>query len=176
VSSPLDSHTIPRSHRPTPNIVLTAHDGTQLSLDRLHGRTVLLTFAYAHCETICPVVVRDVLKAQELLRATGPVPAVLIVTLDPWRDTPSRLAGIARQWRLPAGDAWVLGGNVDTVEKAIDAFHVPRSRNLQNGEITHPAIVYVIDADGTTAFVTTGGAAALATLVRRLLPEPDAGG
>jgi cytochrome oxidase Cu insertion factor (SCO1/SenC/PrrC family) len=159
---------IPRIDRPAPNIQLTAHDGTLLSLEHLRGRPVLVTFAYAHCETICPLVVKDVLRAQEMMRGSAAFPAVLIVTLDPWRDTPSRLATIARQWALPNGEAWVLGGSVAAVDSTLDAYEVQYTRDLQNGEITHPSLVYVIDARGSIAFVSAGGAATLASLLSRL--------
>ena len=48
---------------------------------RFRGRPVLVTFAYAHCDTICPLVVGDVLAAQRQL--TDRSPAVVVVTLDP---------------------------------------------------------------------------------------------
>ena len=54
----------------------------------LAGRPVVVTFAYAHCTTICPVIVSEVLGARDKLALHKPV--VLIVTLDPWRDTPAR--------------------------------------------------------------------------------------
>ena len=74
-------------------LALTDQCGREVTLESFRGRPVLVTFAYAHCETVCPLVVADVLAARAPL-ARDP-PAVLIVTLDPWRDTPSRLASIA---------------------------------------------------------------------------------
>ena len=161
-----------RTEREAPPLALRAHDGSTRSLARFRGRPVLVTFAYAHCETVCPLVVRDALAARELLRSAGvapdALPAVLIVTLDPWRDTPSRLGAMAAAWRLPDHDAWVLGGEIAAVEAALDAWRVPRSRNLQTGEITHPSLVYIVDRDGRIAFTASGGAEVLAGLVRRL--------
>lgn len=157
--------TYPRLDRAAPPLTLGAHDGRVRSLDELRGRPVLLTFAYAHCETICPVIVRDVLAAQAQLRGE---PAVLVVTLDPWRDTPARLPEMARSWGVTGSDAWILGGGVDAVEATLDAWEVPRRRNERTGEVTHPSLVYVIDAEGRIAYASTGGVAALVSLVRRL--------
>lgn len=161
-----------RTDREAPPLVLLAHDGATRDIAHLHGRPVLVTFAYAHCETVCPLVVRDVLAARELLRSAGfaphALPAVLVVTLDPWRDTPSRLGAMAAAWRLPADGAWVLGGQIAAVEATLDAWRVPRSRNLRTGEVTHPSLVYVVDRDGRIAFTASGGAQVLASLVRRL--------
>lgn len=160
--------TYPRLDRAAPPLALTAQDGVVRGLTDFAGRPVLLTFAYAHCETVCPVIVREVLGAQAARRQDDERPVVLVVTLDPWRDTPSRLAPMAAEWGLPARDAWILGGAVEDVEAALDAWEVPRTRNLRTGEVTHPSLVYVIDREGRIAYASTGGTDALVTLLERL--------
>ena len=160
--------TYPRLDRPAPALRLLSHDGTERDLESLAGSPVLVTFAFAHCETVCPLVVKHVLTAQDMLAQTGIAVNILIITLDPWRDTPSRLPSMAASWGLPAEGAWVLGGAVDDVEAVLDAWDVPRSRDLSTGEVTHPSLVYVIDRSGRIAFAVTGGAAAIASLVERL--------
>jgi cytochrome oxidase Cu insertion factor (SCO1/SenC/PrrC family) len=168
VEIPLPASTYPRLNRPAPELRLIAHDGVERNLEDLRGRPVLVTFAYAHCETVCPLVVNHALAAQAALRAELNAPAVVIVTLDPWRDTPSRLAAMAGAWRLPAQDAWVFGGEVAAVEAALDAWEIPRRRDPLTGEVTHPALVYIVDATGQIAYAATGGAEAIAELLRRL--------
>jgi cytochrome oxidase Cu insertion factor (SCO1/SenC/PrrC family) len=74
-----------------PALALTDQTGREVTLESYRGRPVLVAFAFAHCQTVCPLVVGDVLAAR---RQLGTDPPVLIVTLDPWRDTPSRLASI----------------------------------------------------------------------------------
>jgi protein SCO1 len=161
----------PRLDREAPELDLVTQDGTDRSLASLRGRPVLVTFAYAHCETVCPVIVRDVMSAQEALSTSRVKPAILIVTLDPWRDTPSRLPAIARDWQLPASDAWVLSGDPARVEAALTSWNVARSRDERTGEVTHPSLVFVVDAQGRIAFATTGGHEMIAALVRRLEQE-----
>ena len=160
--------TYPRLDRSAPALDLVAHDGSRRTLGQLRGRPVLVTFAFAHCTTVCPLVVQDALAAQEALRGTPSYPALYVLTLDPWRDTPSRLASMATSWKLPPGDAWVLGGEVAEVEDALTAWQVPRTRNETTGDVVHPALVYIIDADGRLAFAATGGADIIAGLLERL--------
>ena len=157
----------PRLDRPAPALALTAQDGRTLDLAALRGRAVLVTFAFAHCETVCPLIVKHTLEAQAAL-ASDVRPVVLVVTLDPWRDTPSRLPAMAASWGLPPQDAYVLSGAVTDVEAVLDAWEVPRFRDERTGEVTHPALVYVVDAAGRLAFASNGGAATLAALARRL--------
>lgn len=158
----------PRQDRPAPPLSLVAQDGRTVRLADFHGRPVLVTFAYAHCTTVCPLVVKHTLDAQAALTAEGARPVVLILTLDPWRDTPSRLASMAASWGLPEHDAFILSGDVSAVEAALDAWQVPRSRNESNGEVTHPALVYIVDGEGRIAFAANGGADMIAALARRL--------
>ena len=75
---------------------------------------------------------------------------------------------MAQSWDLPAANAWVLTGDVDAVEKALDSWNVPRKRDSKNGMVTHPSLLYIVDADGKIAFASTGGTAAIVALARRL--------
>ena len=97
----------------------------------------------------------------------GVAPAVLVMTLDPWRDTPTRLPSIARAWELP-DEAFVLSGRVADVEAALDRWDVPRGRDPRTDEIAHPALAYVIDARGRVAYAVTAHAGAIAQLLARL--------
>ncbi len=47
-----------------PPMALVDQHGRTITLEALHGRPVLVTFAYAHCDTVCPLVVAEVLAAQ----------------------------------------------------------------------------------------------------------------
>jgi protein SCO1/2 len=147
-----------------PAMTLTDQAGRDISLESLRGRPVIVAFAYAHCQTVCPLIVSDVLTARSRLEDP---PTVLIVTLDPWRDTPSRLATIAKQWGVD-GDAHVLSGAPETVERTLNAWRVPRARNEKTGDISHPYMVYVISADGRIAYVVNGGPEAIAAAIRAL--------
>jgi protein SCO1/2 len=148
-----------------PALALVDQYGRTVTLDSFRGHPILVTFAYAHCETICPLVVDDVLAAGR--RLTEDPPAILVVTLDPWRDTPSRLGAIARAWGV-SGDARVLSGPPDAVERALNAWRVPRVRNEKTGDLSHPAVVYVIGPNGRITYVVAGNADAIVAAVRAL--------
>jgi protein SCO1/2 len=148
-----------------PPLALTDQTGREVTLESYRGRPVLVAFAFAHCQTVCPLVVADVMAARRQLGDDPP--GVLIVTLDPWRDTPSRLASIAKQWGLD-GDAHVLSGAPEEVDRTLNGWRVPRVRNPETGDISHPSIVYVIGADGRIAYVVSGNADAISAAVQAL--------
>ena len=160
----------PRVDRAAPSALrLVDQSGETFDLQRYADADtpVLVTFAFAHCETVCPVLVREVLVAQRLADEAGQRPAVVVVTVDPWRDTPSRLPHVAHKWELDS-DAHVVSGPVDEVLETLEAWEVSISRDELTGEITHPALVYVLDGSGHVAFTATGGGEYTAALVGRL--------
>lgn len=160
-----DEH--PRLHRPAPGLDLLDHRGRRVSLATLQGRPALVTFAFANCHDICPVVVAQARAARE---ATWPADeaALVIVTLDPWRDTPDRLPALASRWGLDGPRDHVLGGTVDEVEAVLDAWNVARSRDTATGQVAHPPLTYLLDAQGRIAFVTLSGYEVLRDLAGRL--------
>ena len=148
--APLPQH-YPRTAEPAAAIGLVDQTGTTVDLADLEGRPALVTFAFAHCRTVCPVVVRAVRRAARELSDVGP--AVVVVTLDPWRDTPSSLPALAKSWgldELPA--VHVLSGEVAEVLGVLEAWQMPIERNPRDGDISHPALVYVLAGDGTIAY------------------------
>lgn len=167
--------TYPRLDRTAPALSLFDQHGERLTLAALRGRPALVTFAFGNCETVCPAVVEQVVSAQEQMRTlaergatpASAVPRLLVVSLDPWRDTRSRLGHLATHWRL-GDDAHVLTGSVAEVEGVLDAWNVVRSRDPDTGDVTHPSLVYVLDADGTIAYATGGGTSAIVELLGRV--------
>lgn len=154
-----------RLGRQAPALALVDQHGDSVRLAEFLGRPVVVAFAYGHCETVCPLLVHDAVGAVERTGALGTV--LLIVTLDPWRDTPTRLASIADAWRLPP-HARLLGGRIDAVERALDLWGIARARDEKTGAIVHPTSVYLVDRRGHLAFVASGDAPHLAALIALL--------
>jgi cytochrome oxidase Cu insertion factor (SCO1/SenC/PrrC family) len=160
---------VERLNEPAPDLALLDHRGRRVSLDRYRGRPILVAFAYGHCETVCPLSVREVRRARELAAELEPV--VVVVTVDPWRDTPARLSHIALSWGL-RDDEHLLGGSVAEVEAVLDAWRVPRARNARTGEVVHVPVVYVVDRAGSLAWASSAAAPPLARLLRSLPAGP----
>lgn len=151
--------------QPAPGVALVSQYGDTVTLEQFRGRPVLVTFAYAHCTSICPTQVRGMLSARRQAKAGDPV--ALIVTVDPWRDTPSRLPAIAEGWELAEGE-YVLSGTVEAVQAVLDGWHIWTERDLQTGEVAHPATVYLIGRSGRIAAVGLGTGRDLAEAVSGL--------
>jgi cytochrome oxidase Cu insertion factor (SCO1/SenC/PrrC family) len=137
----------PRQTTVAPTFHLVDQHGATISLERLRGRPVLITFVFAHCQTICPLLV-DTLKEG----SRGVPSEVLLVTLDPWRDTPSSLAGIAARWALPDNAHVLSSRTASDVLRVAEVYGVPFERDEKSGDITHPGLVFVIDRTGQLTY------------------------
>lgn len=147
-----------------PTIALTDQHGRRAALDDRHDHAILLTFAFGHCTTVCPTVVHDVQRARRAANR-GDVQLV-VITLDPWRDTPERLSSIAEQWAL-APDDLVLSGTVDDVERALDALGIGRRRNETSGDIEHGGTAMLLNERGRIAWRIDGGMGRVGELLAR---------
>jgi protein SCO1 len=159
------SRRLTRINDAPPALGLVDQTGRSVTLEQFRGRPVLVTFAFGHCETVCPLVVHAALFARDQL--TKETPVVIIVTLDPWRDTPSRLAAIAEQWGV-TGDGYVLSGAPSQVDLVLNAWRIPRVRNEKTGDLSHPSVVYVISRAGRITYVVGGSAEQIIAAVRAL--------
>jgi protein SCO1/2 len=138
----------PRQSAMAPDFALVDQYGDTISLARFRGRPVVLTFVFGHCQTLCPLVVSSVKQATPE-SVSG---AVLLVTLDPWRDTPSQLATISRQWQLPPGYHLLSARTGADVLRVVEAYRVPHERSETTGDIVHPPLVFLIDPEGRLAY------------------------
>ncbi len=141
----------PRTFDPAPALGLVDQAGARLDLATLRGKTVLVSFAFAHCVTVCPMLIGTLHAATEGLPPAEM--AVVVITLDPWRDTPGNLAAIAASWKLERmPSARLLSGGVDEVNAVLAAWGAGGNRDETTGEISHPGLIYVVDSQSRIAF------------------------
>ena len=166
----------PRLDRPLPEVAgLVDQRGDTFSWQRVAGSPALLTFGFGHCATVCPMTVMNAREVQSRFHAEGREMALVVITLDPWRDTPARLPALATQFHLSPGgegaeariDSYLLSGPVEKVNAALDALQVARERVADTGDIVHPALVYLLDAKGTIIYAASGHADLIEELARR---------
>ena len=159
--------TYPRLDLPWPaSDGLVDQRGRPFTLASLGGRPAIVTFAFAHCEAICPLLVQGARSARDELRGERPM-ALVVITLDPWRDTPATLPRLTGRWGLEEAD-FLLGGSVEAVESALDAWNVARERDARTGDVSHPALAFLVAGDGRVVYATTGAPAELVPLARRM--------
>lgn len=133
-----------------PDFALHDSTGALVRLSDLRGQVVLIAFVYTSCTTTCPILGHQMAALQKRLKHGKLLPGrvmLLSVTVDPPRDDSAVLARYAsdlgadpRGWRFLRDSAEVLA-------PVLGAYH-EWTKVLPDGEIDHPARVYLIDADG----------------------------
>jgi protein SCO1/2 len=139
----------PRSADPVPEFRLVDQSGATFDAASLRGQPTVLSFVFAHCQTVCPVLVATLRRAGHELPPGAA--RMALVTLDPWRDTPAALPDLAERFSLPA-TAHLLSGDPDAVCRLLDQMQVARERDLRTGDVSHVPIVMIVDAGGRVAY------------------------
>lgn len=136
-----------------PAFELTDQRGAPVRLDSLRGRTVLLTFLYSHCPDTCPLYLFNLRQALSGLGASGEGLSVVVVTVDPERDTVAHLARFARSW--PENWHFLTGGPVDVARVwgeygiYVEKDEAPGHHSAGPGyRVIHTARLLVINREG----------------------------
>ena len=137
--------------RPAPDFTLPAASGAEFRLSRHLGKVVVLTFGYSSCPDVCPTVLAELAQVRERLGAAARRVQVVYVSVDPERDTPTRLQGFTEQF-----DKTFLGltGPMDQLAPVWKAYGVSVVRRDLPGSnpptylVHHSASVFLIDAAG----------------------------
>ena len=84
--------------RPLPEFELIDQDGSPFTQAQLRGHWSVLFFGFTHCPDVCPTTLGVLAKArQELSDLPDELqPHVVLVSVDPKRDTPQQLASYVK--------------------------------------------------------------------------------
>ena len=75
-----------------PEIALVDQHGEPFSLESQRGKVVVLYFGYTYCPDYCPTTMLDMMQVSDALGEDADRFQPVLVSVDPERDTPERLA------------------------------------------------------------------------------------
>jgi protein SCO1/2 len=129
-----------------PDFTLRDQNGRAVSMSDQRGRWSMITFLYTQCPDVCPAIAGN-------LNAAIPTPAgrqaglhVLVVSVDPERDTLSTVRRYARQHRFVPGFHWLIGTRVE-LRRVWRAYHVAVLPGPK-GTISHSTFQLLVDPEG----------------------------
>jgi protein SCO1/2 len=127
---------------------LLSQDGKAIDLDVYRGQPVLVTMFYGSCQATCPLII-DTLRAVErkLDEPRRNQLRVLLVSIDPERDTPAALRKLADERHIDTS-RWTLAHADAAAVRRIAAALSIQYRKLPDGQFSHSAIISALEADG----------------------------
>jgi protein SCO1 len=136
---------------PTPidGVELVRTDGKAVTFpDAWQGKTLLAFFGYANCPDVCPLTMAELAKIYRDLGEPEDL-QVVMVTVDPSRDTPKRIAQYVEGFHL---DFMGLSGEPEAITKAASAFYAT-SLVQADGTVAHNSHVTLVDRQGRMRLV-----------------------
>lgn len=130
---------------------LTDQDGKDFELASLRGSAVLATMFYASCTSICPMLIAQLKHIDETIpESARSQTQVVLVSLDPERDTPEKLQELAQQHGI-ADTRWHFLRAAPNDVRELAALLGIRYRQLPSGDILHSPLIALLDRDGVLA-------------------------
>jgi protein SCO1 len=192
-ATPVEANPVQPTQRVVPpavsHIPLENQNGQTTDLAALHGRVVVLADFMTSCQEECPITTGALLQVHESLAAAhlSSKVAIVEVTVDPWRDNPSRLLAYQHtfgvHWTMLTGSA----ANLHRLWSWFGVFYQrvpegnPPAINWQTGrpytfDVNHTDNAFVLDEHGNERALTAADANVGGRLSHRLSALLDAQG
>ena len=126
------------------------HTGEPAGLDRFAGDVALVYFGYTNCPDICPTTLFNAARAREMMGSAGDRLQVIMVSVDPQRDTADALGTYVGHF-----DDTFLGvtGNPDDLSRVATLFGIHVKQNEGSVEegytVDHTGSLMAIDPEGS---------------------------
>lgn len=130
--------------------------GKRVVLGELRGKVVVMAMIYSSCQTVCPLIAADVARVYEQLpEAVRPRVQLVLVSFDPARDTPAKLASYATARGLK-GPQWTLLTGDDDGVRDLAALLGMKYRPTGTGDFAHSNLITVLDREGVIVHRSEG--------------------
>lgn len=150
---------------------LVGMDGKTYTPANFHGKATLVFFGFTQCPDVCPTALAELTQVMKLLGDRASQVQVLMISVDPERDTQEVLRGY-----ISGFNPQFLGltGSAEQIKAAAGAFKayyakVPGAKGTYS--MDHSSSFYLLDKKGDARVMlsSTAGAAAVAHDLEALL-------
>lgn len=151
--------TVIQSQTPAPKVDLITSTGERASLSDFEDQVLVLYFGYTFCPDVCPTTLSGLKKAVDQLGSAADDVQVIMVSVDPERDSPEilgeylsyfdpRFLGMTGSQEEIASVATVYGVFYQAEEGSVDTGYL----------VSHTARLMIVDRDGYLKLVMPGDA------------------
>lgn len=152
--------TVIQSPEPSHDFTLTSANG-DVSLSDFRGKVVLIYFGYTFCPDVCPGTLGNVAQALRDMGTKAEDVQLIMVSLDPERDTPEKLAEYMGHFH-PSFIG--ITGTKEELDKVASLYGIYYQKNEGSNAtgylIDHTATLLVLDREGYLKLVFPYGVTA----------------
>ena len=142
--------------------------GRPVGLDLFRGHPVLICMFYATCPDACPLLIADLQRIErELPPRIKADLRVVLVSVDPERDTPEALRALARARQVDESRWRLLRAPEDTVREVAALLGI-KYRRLADSSFNHSSVITLLDPHGVVIVREEGIGGSHTTLLRSL--------
>jgi protein SCO1/2 len=140
--------------KPAADFTLTAHTGERVSLHDFRGKLVLLYFGYTSCPGICPTTLANVAQVLHRLGSRANQVQLLMVSVDPERDTPDRLAAYVPRFHPSFIGLTGSAADIAAVAPLFGIYYEKQEGTTATDYLVgHSTTLMVIDQQGIMRFI-----------------------
>lgn len=127
---------------------LTLQDGRTARLDVGQGQPVIVSMFYGSCPHVCPALIATIRETEKGLPESQRARLrVLMVSIDPQRDTPEHLREVAQRHRVDLS-RWSLARTSEAEVRKLAAVLGIQYRQLADGDFNHSTVISLLDRQG----------------------------
>lgn len=119
------------------------------------GRPALVTFLFAECPDVCPLVAEEISQALDRVGPGADEIDVVAVSVDPAGDTPAAVRSFLRRHRLEGRMRYLIGSEAE-LAPIWKAWFVA-AQSADEARSTHSARVVLVDREGRQAGAYSAG-------------------
>lgn len=129
-----------------PELDLLSHREMRFGRPDLVGRFTLMFFGFTHCPDICPLSLQVLAAAVDSIRTgqPGAEPQVVLISVDPDRDSPARLADYLANFDSEFIGATASNGGLEPLLRRFGVTVMRQALGGANYSMTHNPQVFVI--------------------------------
>ena len=147
-ATPLQATDLPGDSVYHLDVPLVDQDGTALQFADGRSKPRVVSMFYTSCKYVCPLIIDTVLKTERALpEAERGKLDVLLVSIDPDRDTPDALKRVADKRHLDT-PRWRLARTDKTHVRRLAAVLGIQYKQLEDREFSHSSALVLLDAQG----------------------------
>ncbi|MBC7202044.1 MAG: SCO family protein [Pusillimonas sp.] len=138
---------------------MTDHTGQTRTLADFNGKALLVFFGFTHCPDVCPTAMAQLAQTMQLLGEQAKQVQVAMISVDPERDTPERMAQYVKAFHPDFIGLTGTAAQLKQTAGSFRAFYSKVEQDNGNYSLDHSASFYLFDKQGNV----------------RVLIRPDAG-